>query len=582
VARKKLHHNPRISDTIVFELVTPDNQQKVGQNPYSLDRLVIYHLESNRQGQKRQSYQKTFTSKHLLKKALEDDDGAAAAEAAAIKETIYFNEANPVYVIGEAKAPLWTEKNPGTQLKNTAPGKFEFEWTPTNQREGDYIIAWHYRFEPDGVSQSQNIHFVVACQESEKVLAPYRSIEPDKYKILLDRYLPAVYKTQILEDDLTPEVIEKLHFAVENGFTMLDNLTTQLVDITDANYTQQALLPLLASFFDLNLRSDDTNNWRRQIKRAVPLFKAKGTLPALKEALDSAGINLKKLTRLWQVVSPYTWVESFRVNKDHTFQLKKNPINDNMKVAVKSAGTKEYFELPNHFINLNKAKVIWAGAAQNEPMELLPGDIVRIQYQYRHFIAGQDLDNYILSLPLADQRNEEDQLYPLKNWNVRVIEEDDPMFSRIISDRHPFHDPVVFGKVRSTFMYSEKIYNMDTYDGSLRDSTNFCDIDRDFLDTCSSCLGSKFSVDLEITNLSTERVREAIEIIEEYSPFHASLHTMNIRGVLKDFVLSPIDSIESKIESKDGKPGFVDKIELKDRIRFKIQRKDGSQEEGEI
>jgi hypothetical protein len=163
-----------------------------------------------------------------------------------------------------------------------------------------------------------------------------------------------------------------------------------------------------------------------------------------------------------------------------------------------------------------------------------------------------------------------------------VIEEDDPMFSRIIADRHPFHDPVVFGKVRSTFMYSEKIYNMDTYDGSLRDSKNFCDIDRDFLDSCSSCLGSKFSVDLEITNLSTERIQEAYEIIEEFSPFHATLHTMNIRGAIKDFVLSPVDSIESKIESKECKPEFVDKIEVKDRIRFKIQRKDGSQEEGEI
>lgn len=578
--RKKLHHNPRISDTIVFELVTPDNQQKVAKNPHSLDRVVIYHLESNRQGYKKQSYQKSYTSKHLLKKALEDDDGLTDSQAATIKETIYFNEANPIYVIGDESNPVWTEKVPGNQLKNIAPGRFEFEWTPSGQREGDYIITWYYRFE--GAAQTQNIHFVVACQESARVLAPYRNVEPDKYKILLDRYLPAVYKTQILEDDLTPEVIEKLHFAIEDGFTLLDNLTTQLVDVTDANYTQQSLLPLLASFFDLKLYSDDTNNWRRQIKQAVPLFKAKGTLFALKDALDQAGINLKKLTRLWQVVSPYTWVESFRVEKDHTFELKKTPTNNNVKVSVRSAGTKEYFELPSDFVSVNKTKVIWAGTTKEEPVQLFPGDIVRIQYQYRHFVVGQDIDNYILSLPFADQRDEADQLYPLKNWNVRVMEEDDPMFNRVITDRQPFHDPVVFGKVRSTFMYSEKIYNIDTYDGSLRDSTNFCDIDRDFLDSCSNCLGSKFSVDLEITNLSTERVQEAHEIIEEFSPFHASLHAMNIRGVIKDFVLSPVDRIESRIESKEAKSGFVDKIEMKDYIKFKIQRKDGSQEEGKI
>lgn len=580
MALKKLHHNPDVNDTIAFELVTP-NQQKKAQNPHSIDKIVVYHLESNFHSQKKQSLQKEYVSDHFLGKVENDKTAFVEAQGATIKKTIYFNESNLVYISGDEKAPLWTAQTP-ERLKNIAPGKFEFEWTPAGQREGNYIITWHYRHGEKGVSQSQNIHFVLAGQESTRALAPYRKREADKYKILLDRYLPSVYKTQILDNDLTPEVIEKLHFAIENGFTLLDNLTTQLVDITDANYTQQSLLPLLASFFDLKLRSDNTSNWRRQIKRAMPLYKAKGTLSSLKESLAQAGIELKKLTRLWQVVSSHTWVESFRVEKDHTFELKKHPINDNVKISVKSVGTKEYFELPSDFITLNKAKVVWAGTAKNEPMELLPGDIVRIQYQYRHFTDNTEVDKYILSLPLADQRNEADQLFPLKNWNVRVMEEDDPMFSRIIADRHPFHDPVIFGKVRSTFMYSEKIYNMDAYDGSLRDSTNLCDIDRDFLDTCSNCQGSKFSVDLEITNLSSERVQEAYEIIEEFSPFHAILHSVNIRGVLKDFVLSPVDSLKSKVDYKEGKPGMVDKIELKDRIHFTIQKKDGSKEEGEI
>ena len=120
---------------------------------------------------------------------------------------------------------------------------------------------------------------------------------------------------------------------------------------------------------------------------------------------------------------------------------------------------------------------------------------------------------------------------------------------------------------------------MDTFDGSLRDSTNFCDIDRDFLDICSNCQGSKFIVDLDITNLSSERTQEAYEIIEEYSPFHAILHAVNVTGTLKDFVLSPIDSIKSKAHHKERSP---DKIELKDHIKFRIQKKDGSKEEGEI
>lgn len=580
MASKRLYHKPTVSDSIFFDLVTP-NQQKLVQNPYSIDKIVIYHLECDRSG-KKHSFQREYVSDHFLKKIDQDKDAIAEVQAATIVQTAYFNEPNPVYVSGDEKTPLWTKQKPGL-LKNIAPGKFEFEWIPSGHREGNYIIKWYYRSEEGGIPQTQNIHFVIACQESSKTLAPYRKTEPDKYKTLLDRYLPAVYKTQILDEDITPDIIEKLHFAIDDGFTLLDNLTTQLVDITDANYTQQSLLPLLASFFDLKLRSGIASNWRRQIKQAMPLYKAKGTFSSLKEALDQAGIALKKLTRLWQVVSSHTWIESFRVeNNNHVFELKKHPINDNVKVAVKSAGTKEYFELPSDFISINNAKAVWTGMAKSESMELLPGDIVRIQYQYRHFTDNVEVDKYILSLPLSDQRNEADQLYPLKNWNVRAIEEDDPMFSRIVVDRHPFHDPVVFGKVRSTFMYSEKIYNMDAYDGSLRDSTNFCDIDRDFLDTCSDCQGSKFSVDLEITDLSTERVQEAYEIIEEFSPFHAILHTMNIRGVIKDFVLSPIDNIESRIASKEGKPGFVDKLEVKDRIKFKIQRKDGSQEEGEI
>ena len=267
------------------------------------------HLENNYHKDKPKVY-KTYTSEYLIKNinlATNKGDAIAVAEAATITEPIYFNEAMPVYFIGDEKIPAWTKENPGT-LKNISPGHFEFVWTPIRQREGDYIITWSYRFEASGELKTNNMHFCLAAQPSDKVLSPRHRAEQNKYKTLLDQYLPTPYKMPISENDLTPYVIEKLHFAIEGGFTLLDNLATQLVVAIDANYTQQSLLPLLAAFFGLRLRSNDTNSWRQQNKQAVPLYKTKGTLSALKEALNQAGIKLNKITKLWQVVSPYTWV----------------------------------------------------------------------------------------------------------------------------------------------------------------------------------------------------------------------------------------------------------------------------------
>ena len=62
---------------------------------------------------------------------------------------------------------------------------------------------------------------------------------------------------------------------------------------------------------------------------------------------------------------------------------------------------------------------------------------------------------------------------------------------------------------------------MEEYNGSIRESTNPCHIDRDFIDNCSACRSSMFNIDIEISNLSNLRVIEAIEIIKENVPFHA-------------------------------------------------------------
>ena len=189
---KKAQDNPTIKDTVVFDLITP-NQLRVEQNPSNIEKILIYQLETSHHKEKREVYKKEFTS--------------------TISQPIYFNEAVPVYMLGDEQKPAWTAENPG-QIKNLAPGRFELNWLPLGRREGNYIITWSYR-STEGILQSQNMHFCLASEPSDNVLSPQHRTEPDKYKILLEKYLPTPYKTEVSEDDLTPYIIEKLHHAID-------------------------------------------------------------------------------------------------------------------------------------------------------------------------------------------------------------------------------------------------------------------------------------------------------------------------------------------------------------------------------
>jgi hypothetical protein len=118
------------------------------------------------------------------------------------------------------------------------------------------------------------------------------------------------------------------------------------------------------------------------------------------------------------------------------------------------------------------------------------------------------------------------------------------MFDLVIPTRHPYHEPIVYGKVRTEFPYSENIYNMEEYNGSIRNSKEPCDIDRNFVDPCTACISSSYNIDLEIENISNDRILEAKEVLTEYVPFHAVLHTFNFVGGVHEFVESPVEEIE--------------------------------------
>jgi hypothetical protein len=122
------------------------------------------------------------------------------------------------------------------------------------------------------------------------------------------------------------------------------------------------------------------------------------------------------------------------------------------------------------------------------------------------------------------------------------------MFDVICSVKHPFVDPIIFGQVRTEFPYSENIYNMDEYNGSKRDSTNPCDLDKSFLDTCSCCRSSKFNIDVTINDLSDDRLSETNDIIREYKPFHLVPQNLSYSSSFYDIIIPPVESVDFLIQ----------------------------------
>jgi hypothetical protein len=112
---------------------------------------------------------------------------------------------------------------------------------------------------------------------------------------------------------------------------------------------------------------------------------------------------------------------------------------------------------------------------------------------------------------------------------------------------------------------------MDTYNGSLRDSQSPCDIDKDFIDECSYCQSGKFNVDIEIEELSNDRIEEAKDIISEYVPFHCVLHSMNISGLINDFIVPPLENIETSVDTSNAS----DVVTQREEISYQIEWADG-------
>jgi hypothetical protein len=223
--------------------------------------------------------------------------------------------------------------------------------------------------------------------------------------------------------------------------------------------------------------------------------------------------------------------------------------SSNFELFIRYAGTDTYTPLSLGYVSFSDdgKTMTWDeygdGDITAETLPLEKGDVVVVVYKVAS-VVNQSAENYIRGLPLADKRDELEVTNPKKNWNVRLLERDDPMFATLVTKTHPFRYPVTWGKVRTEFAYSENVYNMEEYNGSFRDSNLPCDIDKSFVDSCSECLGSVISVDVEIEDLTNDRIAEALEVVKDYVPFHAQIDSVNYSGAVNEFVPTPTEELE--------------------------------------
>lgn len=461
---------------------------------------------------------------------------------------------NPLMVPSEMREKAASENVLVQVYEGDQPvvGKFELVWDPSGLREGDYFVCWSWRPTLSAETLSAHEYFSLDGGAGLTTSIPTHRTDPKKYQMLMDRYTPEMFKNYLSNSDLSPMVIKGLNDSVADGFTTLENLANQIIDLLDANATHEQLLPLLSNLFALRIKSGDPTLWRRQIKKAVPNFKKKGTIRGLKEAYSDAGMRLLRLVRLWQVVSDYTFQEHFEYDgSSRSFPLAREmllPADSNFELWWRPSGGQweDVTADAEDLLGLSEDAVEWLGSIQ-------PGDSFRVLYRVREVPAGrQALEDYIRSLPLMDSRDERDQEYPPKNWNTRVVEEDDPLLSSLVPVRHPIADPVVWGWVRTEFPYSENAYNMDEYNGSKRESLNPCDIGKEFVDPCGGCQSSLFNVDLEAEGLSDASFAEALQVAEEFMPFHAVVHTFNLSGSRTEFMGPVEERIEALVTVSGG------------------------------
>ena len=273
MATKKISENPKVTDMVVFDLLRPDADDCFLENPYQVRNVTIYYVErsfvSTNFGEVENRVDPVDLAAELEEaKAAACDDPTAAnlAEVMRIqeeldfqasKETSFYNEAIPVAVIGDENYPAWLnpEDVPAedqSQVEednrlilieededgNTQYGHFQFEWEPIGQREGTYVICWTWYPLVAGDSLKAHQIFHLAGNTATTTSIPTHFTKEGKYETLQERYLPEMFKNVLCEGDLTRKVLYELNNSVAAGFTFVEDLANQTIDLIDANAFQ--------------------------------------------------------------------------------------------------------------------------------------------------------------------------------------------------------------------------------------------------------------------------------------------------------------------------------------------------------
>lgn len=278
---KKINESPTINDLILFELEAP--------NAPGLNNIKIYFLEKN------SLYPRNIHEVNYNNSTLDTDK-----ENEVVKKTVINNFIKCKVVSSELE--LVHEIKPGTL--NQKGNNFEYSWDAKGSLPGDYVVEWSWVIDNQLLKQSLNF----SLKNNINFPRPYRDFydTKGKYESLIDRYTPAcVSKYLLTAQDCTPQVLSFLNKGVAKELAFLEDHLNTLSEIYDANVVNDFVLQLLASSLGRKLRTDSSTLWKRQIKNAISLAKKKGTKAGLEQALEEAGIKLKKFTKLWQVSSEY-------------------------------------------------------------------------------------------------------------------------------------------------------------------------------------------------------------------------------------------------------------------------------------
>ena len=264
----KYYDRPKVTDQIEFDLFMPDANGCFNDDPFKILNIKIYFIVRDLNGGKNNvtlvdsfdpALEKAYLEAQQIVCQNPTDVNAANAQrlkdiydGSSINNINYFTQADIIFNQGSSMDPLWirgganinsiVEKivDSESEIQN---GYFKFIWSPNgNIREGDFYICFTYQPNLSGSSISNYIHFFIRSNIANDVANPAHVTKPEKYLKLLDVYMPSMYKQNYAKDDKSVITLTRLNEAVAKGFTELENLANQIIDIGDANATQEPLL----------------------------------------------------------------------------------------------------------------------------------------------------------------------------------------------------------------------------------------------------------------------------------------------------------------------------------------------------